>query len=200
MERISATLVRLPVPLLVTVTAAGFVAQRVTQTVLDTFYARSGYPVPYYRGQLSFSADRLEGWYAAMLDAGTLDVYRQTQLVDFGFIAATALFFTALLAVVARAFPAGHRGRRLATALVPLGLAAPLFDVIENLVSFVMLADPTEISQPVAIAYSCAAAVKFGAFLAVYLWVALGLAAAGVARGRQRRTTPSQRARRRSTR
>jgi hypothetical protein len=128
-----------------------------------------------------------------MLQGGTLDIYRQTQLVDFGFIAATALFFTALLALVAQVFLAGHRGRRVGAALVPLGFVAPLFDVIENLISFVMLADPTEIGQPVALAYSLAAALKFTAFLAVYLWVALGLVAAGVARRRQRPLTTAPR-------
>src|SRR5690348_14502156 len=109
---------------LVVATTAGFAAQRLTQTILDGFYARSGYPVAYYEGQLSFSAAKLSGWYSSMQRAGTLDVYWQTQFVDFAFIAATGLFFTALLLLVARAFPAGSRGRRLAGRLVPLGLVA----------------------------------------------------------------------------
>ena len=117
---------RVHLPLLLALTAGAFVAQRVTQTVLDSSYARSGYPVPYYEGQLSFSASKLEGWYATMEQHGTLGVYWQTQLLDFAFIAATAVFFTALLLCVARAIPSTHPARAVAITLVPLGVAAAL--------------------------------------------------------------------------
>ncbi|GAA2703287.1 hypothetical protein [Actinoplanes palleronii] len=171
----------------VSLVTAGFAAQRVTQTVLDGFYARSGYPVPYYTGQLSFSASKLSGWYTGMERDGTLDVYWQTQFVDFAFIAATALFFTALLFAVARAFPAGSGGRTFARRLIWFGLAAPLLDVLENLLSFVMLPDPGAISPVVALLYSSAAALKFACFFAVYLWAAVGLTTAAVVRIRGRR-------------
>src|SRR5690348_9050965 len=78
---------RAKLPVLAGATVAGFVAQQITQTVLDGFYARSGYPVPYYVGQLSFSAGKLSGWYTTMREAGTLGVYWQTQFMDFAFIA-----------------------------------------------------------------------------------------------------------------
>ncbi|WP_456789811.1 hypothetical protein [Cellulomonas sp. P5_C5] len=178
-------------PLLLALTAGGFVAQRVTQTVLDSFYARSAYPVPYYEGQLSFSASKLEGWYGTMQQDGTLGVYWQTQLVDFAFIAATAVFFTALLLCVARAVPSTHPARRIALALVPLGAAAASLDVVENLVSFVMLADPTSISAPVALLYSGVAALKFAGFLGVYAWTVVGLVLAVGVRVRRRRRVPA---------
>lgn len=164
----------------------GFAAQRVTQTVLDGFYARSGYPVPYYEGQLSFSADKLAGWYSAMRDGGTLDVYWQTQFVDFAFIAATLLFFTALLSAVARAFPPHTRARRFAHGMIWLGVAAPAFDVLENLLSFLMLPDPDAISPAIALLYSTAAALKFACFIAVYLWTITGLLSAATLRLRTR--------------
>ncbi|BCY05320.1 hypothetical protein [Actinoplanes sp. L3-i22] len=172
---------------LISVVALGFAAQRITQTVLDGFYARSGYPVPYYVGQLSFSAGKLSGWYAEMRRHGTLGVYWQTQFVDFAFIAATMLFFTALLVAVARAFPAGSRGRRIGRRMVWFGVAAPLFDVLENLFSFVMLPDPAAISPTVALLYSTAAALKFACFVVVYLWTAGGLSTAGIQWIRNRR-------------
>jgi hypothetical protein len=174
-----------PLPLLLALTAGGFVAQRLTQTILDSFYARSGYPVPYYEGQLSFSASKLEGWYGTMQQSGTLGVYWHTQLVDFAFIAATAVFFTALLLGVARAIPSTHPARRLAAALVPLGAAAALFDVVENLASFVMLVNPTTISEPLALLYSGVAALKFAAFVGVYAWTVAGLVLAVTVRRRR---------------
>jgi hypothetical protein len=174
-----------PLPLLIGVTVAGFAAQRTAQVVLDGFYARSGYPVPYYQGQLSFSAARLQDWYTSMRRNGTLGVYWQTQFVDFAFIAATGVFFTALLLCVARAQPAG-RLRRIGLGLVPAGLAAAGFDVLENLLSFVMLPYPASIDPLVALLYSGAAAAKFGAFLVVYGWVVAGLLLAAAARFRRR--------------
>ncbi|MEU4159660.1 hypothetical protein [Actinoplanes sp. NPDC026670] len=162
----------------------GFAAQRITQTVLDGFYARSGYPVPYYEGQLSFSADKLTGWYSTMQANGTLGIYWQTQFVDFAFIAATLLFFIALLSAVAQAFPAGTRGRRLARRMIWLGAAAPVFDVLENLLSFLMLPDPTTISPTIALLYSTAAALKFTCFIAVYLWAIIALPTAATLRRR----------------
>jgi hypothetical protein len=176
---------RAKLPVLVGATVAGFAAQRVSQVVLDGFYARSGYPVPYYVGQLAFSADKLSGWYTQMRQAGTLGIYWQTQFVDFAFIAATALLFTAALALVARAFPAGTRGRRIATAAIALGPFAPLCDAVENLFSFAMLPDPGSINPVVAALYSTAAALKFAGFFAVYLWIPAALIAALISRRRR---------------
>jgi hypothetical protein len=167
--------------------AVGLVAQRLTQAILDTFYARSGYPVPYYEGQLAFSAAKLTGWYTAMQRNGTLGVYWHTQFVDFGFILATGLLFTAVLLLVARAVPAGA-ARRLALTLVLLGPVVALLDVVENLISFVLLTSPTAVSEPLALIYSTAAALKFAGFLAVYTWAVAGLVTAAVLRLRRRRT------------
>ena len=151
---------------------------------LRCFYARSGYPVPYYTGQLSFSATKLERYFATMQDRGTLDVCVRTQVVDFAFIAATAFLFVSSLLLVARAFAPRHPGRRIVTALVPLALVAPVFDSLENLCSFVMVANPTSISSPLALVYSTMAAIKFAGFAAVYGIAAVGLVDAALSRRR----------------
>ena len=177
---------KLSVPVLIAATIVSAILQAIAQAVLNTFYERSGYPVPYYVGQTSFDAAKLEGWYATMRSAGTLDVYWQTQFVDFAFIAATALLHLALLALVARLLPAGA-WRRTAVALLVVGLLAPAFDVLENLASFVALANPTDISPIVAVVYSSFAALKFLCFFAVYLWVPVALVAALVFRARATR-------------
>ncbi|WP_155370736.1 hypothetical protein [Catellatospora vulcania] len=173
-------------PLLLGLFGAGFVAQRVSQGVLDGLYARSGYPVPYYAGQLSFSGRKLSGWYSAMERGGTLETYWQTQFVDFAFIAATALFFTAALLLVARAMPPASAARSKAVALVPLALVAPVADALENLISFVLLSDPAHVNGALAIVYSTVAAVKFAGFAFVYLWLPAGLLTAALLRFRGR--------------
>ena len=73
---------------------------------------------------------------------------------------------------------------------MPLGAAAALLDVVENLVSFVMLADPTSISEPVALLYSGVAALKFAGFFGVYAWTLAGLALAVTVRVRRRVPAP----------
>ena len=170
---------KLSLPILLIATIASVVLQTVAQAVLNVFYANSGFPVAYYVGQTAFDAAKLEGWYATMQAAGTLDVYWQTQFVDFGFIAATALLHFFALVLVARLLPAGA-WRRFAMALVVVGLLAPAFDVLENLVSFIALANPTDVNPVVAIVYSSFASLKFLGFFAVYLWVPVGLVAAAV--------------------
>lgn len=173
-------------PLLLGLLGVGFIAQRVSQIVLDGFYARSGYPVPYYTGQLSFSGERLSEWYSTMERGGTLGIYWQTQFVDFGFVATTALFFTALLLVVARAMPPESAARSKAVALIPFALAAPALDALENLISFILLSDPAQVNGVLAIAYSTVAAAKFAGFGFVYLWAIVGLLTAAVLRLRAR--------------
>ena len=185
-NRLADRALSLRVAVLVVATIASAVLQSIVQQgPLNRLYAASGYPVPYYVGQTSFSADKLEGWYRTMDAAGTLGVYWQTQFVDFTFIIATALLHFWLLVLVARMLPAGT-WRRVAIAFVTVGFAAPAFDALENLVSFVALANPAEINPVVAIVYSSIAVLKFAGFFAVYLWVAVGVVTAVILRVRAR--------------
>jgi hypothetical protein len=139
-----------------------FVAFQVVKAALDASYAASGHPVDYATGQLAFDADRIEGYYATMQAAGTLDVYVRTQIIDFGFIACVMALGLLLGTLVARLGRPGSLGRRVALVAAGLAVLGAGFDAAENLLSFVMLARPDAIAQPVALAYSTAAAVKFG--------------------------------------
>ena len=174
----------LPVRALIAATVLSLVLQTIAQSVLNVFYARSLYPVAYFVGQTAFDAEKLEGWYRAMEEAGTLGVYWQTQFVDFAFIAATALLHYWLLLLITRILPVG-RWRRIGLAALVIGLLAPAFDVLENLVSFIALSNPTEILPVTAIVYSSFASLKFLSFFAVYLWVPVALVAAAVLRIRR---------------
>ncbi|WP_143033552.1 hypothetical protein [Roseicitreum antarcticum] len=132
---------------------------------LDTSYAASGHPVDYATGQLAFDARLIEGYYAHMIEAGTLQVYWQTQFIDFGFIAAVmivaVLFGTLAARFGGRINRLGVWGWNLGLAAAFLGVSGAAFDALENLLSFMMLASSHTIPQPLALAYSTAAAVKF---------------------------------------
>ena len=145
---------------------------------LNRSYAASAYPVPYYVAQLSFDASRLQGWYAYMLERGTLGIYWQTQFIDFVFILSTILLHFMALLLISRAFAAGSAGRRAMVVCAFVSALGPLFDVAENLVSFVMLAQPLSFPVWLAWLYSGCAALKFAFFCFAYLAASLGLIAA----------------------
>lgn len=176
---------RLPLPAHLALAVVAFGGFQWAKGRLDASYAASNHPVDYATGQLAFDARVIEGYYAAMTEAGTLDVYWQTQFIDFGFIAgvmAVALLFGTLAARLGGRLGAlGLWGWRLGMAAAVLGVSGAAFDAVENLLSFVMLSRPQAIPQGLALAYSSAAAVKFalltGAMLTLVISVTLGVAA-----------------------
>ena len=156
-----------------------FAAFQGIKAVLDASYAASLHPVDYATGQLAFDSEVIEGYYAVMIEAGTLDIYWRTQMIDFGFIASIMVLSVLLGTFLARLGGPGSWGARAGIAGAVLGLAGATMDVLENLMSFVMLANPQNISQLVAFVYSSFAAAKFGlltlAMLAMLAALVIGL-------------------------
>ena len=149
---------------------------------LDASYAASRHPVDYATGQTSFSGDAIKGWYKVMTDAGTLDIHRQTQLIDFGFIAgmiAIGLFGGLLLA---RAWRSGSLARKAALFTATIVPAGALFDAAENVVSFVMLANPADFANWIALPYSALASLKFACITMGMAGVLVSLLAGAVGR------------------
>jgi hypothetical protein len=148
-----------------------YLGTRVTNIILDHSYAASLYPVPFYVGQTAFRGEVLKGYYAHMLEAQTLDIYWRTQLIDFGFIAAVfiaGVTVSLCLARLNKPFPFLYKLSLVAALLIPLGA---IFDTIENLISFVMLAQPTHFPDWIAFIYSSFAVLKFAAIIPGYcLW------------------------------
>ena len=142
-------------------TGGAIVALAGMNNVLNASYTASKHPVGFAEGQTTFSGSEIKGFYAVMEASGTLDRYVATQLIDFGFIAAMALVGWTLGTLLRRLHQQGTWPHRLATitlVAVPLGAG---FDVVENLISFVMLAQPSTFADWIAIPYSTAAVIKF---------------------------------------
>lgn len=129
---------------------------------LDASYAASLHPVDYMTGQTRFSGEAVKEYYATMSDAGTLDIYVTTQLIDFGFIIGffgIGFFVCTLIARLSRVASYGQK------AGIGAGLAfvfGGLSDMIENGWSFIMLANPSSFADWLAIPYSAFATMKFG--------------------------------------
>ncbi|MBK1878291.1 hypothetical protein [Pelagicoccus mobilis] len=155
------------------VAIAAWAVSRVSQVWLDSFYDRSKFPVPFYVGQTTFDAAELKGYYAHMINEGTLGIYVQTQLVDFVFMAASFVFLLILAGTALRTLPAAIRESKFgnfAKAMLWVMPLAPVFDAIENLTSFVMLANPQDFAYWLVYPYSSFAVVKFALFGLGYLW------------------------------
>lgn len=129
---------------------------------LDASYAAAKHPVDYFTGQTTFSGPAVKGYYAQMLETGTLDVYWTTQVIDYGFIFAIiciGTFVATLFARISRKESVGRRIGLLGGASLCLGA---ICDAIENAWSFLMLANPTDFPDWLALPYSAFASVKFG--------------------------------------
>lgn len=160
MKKILERMTTLPMAAHIGVSVLAFVGFNMVKSRLDASYAASGHPVDYATGQLAFDASVIEGYYGVMQEAGTLDIYLRTQIIDFGFIAAIMVLSVTLGTLAARLNAPGW-GRRLGFWAAGAGVIGATFDALENLVSFVMLARPDSIAQPVALIYSSFAAAKF---------------------------------------
>ncbi|MCH8466214.1 MAG: hypothetical protein LAT78_06560 [Roseinatronobacter sp.] len=156
-----AKVLRLPVLAHGGLVLAAMAAFSLIKQRLDSSYVAARHPVDYAAGQLAFDAQKIEGYYAHMIAEGTLEIYWQTQFIDFAFIAAIMVLSVLLGTFVARLSGPGGYGARLGIGAAVLGVAGAAMDVMENLGSFLMLADPGNIAQPLALIYSSFAALKF---------------------------------------
>lgn len=142
------------------------------KTRLDATYAASRHPVDHLTGQTAFSAEVIKGYYAQMQAFGTLETYQRAQVIDFGFILGMLLVGVLLSTFIARFAREASTARRAALLAGLAMIGASVSDSLENLVSFVMLADPQGFPGWIALAYSGFAAVKF-ALIALAILLAL---------------------------
>ncbi len=178
---------RISTATLACVSGFSLVLNLVATAWLNTSYAASKFPVPYHVAQLSFDAQRIRSWYAYLIEQETLAIYWQTQLVDFVFIATVLLLHVSTLLLASRLFGVDSFGRRWMERAAVLSTIAPLADTVENLVSFVMLSDPTGFPDGLALLYSSLAAIKFVFFAFAYVALPVGVLAGIISQRLRRR-------------
>lgn len=146
-----------------------------TSYILERSYVLSLFPVPYFEQQTSFDPVKMKEWYAFMIEQGTFGIYIKTQFIDFAFIAAVILAGFTAWTFVANLYPQGSffekYGKKLAFALPIAGA----FDVFENLVSFVMIANPESFADSIIIPYSSFAVLKFAFWALALVWLSASL-------------------------
>ena len=156
-------------------TVVGVVLNVWTTVVLNRAYAASGFPVPYWEAQLSFSHLKIKGWYQALIEKDSIGLYLHAQYVDFLFIASVLVLHVAVLVLVSRMLPNASRARSVMLFAALLSSLAPVLDALENLVSFVMLAQPLSFEPALALIYSALAAGKFTMFTFAYVAGGVGV-------------------------
>lgn len=159
------------------ITLAALASYGIISSILEASYIQSRFPVPYFVQQTSFDAIKMKEWYAQMIEQDTFGIYLKTQFIDFAFIAAVVIAGFALWSLVANLHKPGsfiHRaGYKMAWALPMAGL----FDVLENLVSFFMIADPAGFPDFLIFPYSTFAVLKFGCWTVGLIWLLVSLLA-----------------------
>lgn len=141
---------------------------RIAKATLDVSYAASRHPVDFVTGQTGFNGEILKGYYATMQGHGTLDIYWQTQLIDFAFIVSVFLIGVLSSSMVMRFARINGYATRVARAAGAFLVLGALCDAIENLISFYMLSHHESFANWIALPYSGFATVKF-------LLIALGM-------------------------
>jgi len=117
-------------------------------------YTASNHPVSYAKGQTSFDGELIKSYYATMTEAGTLDVYVRTQLLDFGLVLAFAAVGALFCTFFARFARPESWGRRLGIWSGITLIFGATCDAIENSLSFFMLASPIDFPDWLALPYS----------------------------------------------
>lgn len=151
------------------------VIRQATQIWLDGLYVDSQFPVPFYIGQTTFNAEELKGYYAVLLEKGTLGKYFWVQMADYLFMVTVFVSFFALMTAVYRSLPEVDWLKSFAWIMIFIAPTAALFDAVENLVSFIFIANPRDFADWLVHPYSSFAVIKFAIFIIAYLWAALGL-------------------------
>lgn len=127
---------------------------------LQNRYDATGYPVTFFEGQTTFSGTAVKGHWAELAQLGTLEAFAQVQQFDFIFMACVAAFGVLGGLLIVR-LTSGRLGRTIGYTTVVAAITGALSDALENVVSFVMLADPTGFADALAITHSGFAVLKF---------------------------------------
>jgi hypothetical protein len=136
---------------------------------VETSFVTTKYPMSLFEGQLAFSGAALKSHYSTILAQGTFNRFVLTQVIDFAWIIGLmlTLFFTHV--AIARGQAADSAWRHFALRLAVIAPLIAASDAFENFVSFIMLANPQQFPDWLALLYSGFAAIKWS-------WAVIGVA------------------------
>ena len=147
---------------------------RRTMAWLEGLYQQTMFPVPVIEGQTAFDGQLIKSYYAVLLENDTMGDYLHVQLVDFGFMLTMFAAMFCMTVATYRSLPKVKWLKGLAWIIVLLAPLAPVFDALENFVSFFMIAKPESFANWLAIPYSTFAVIKYALSGLGFVWTCLG--------------------------
>ena len=156
-------------------TFALYALSQVTLHWLDSWYAASQFPVPFFEGQTTFNAEHYKSYLAVMEDKGTLGTFFTTQIIDYAYLITIALSFGALAIAIFRSLPNIRWLKTTAKILGIISVQAATFDALENAVSFIFIANPQDFADWLIYPYSSFAVAKFACYVVTYFWAPIAV-------------------------
>ena len=147
---------------------------QLTMGWLNGLYEQTLFPVSYMVGQTTFNAVELKGYWAVLIEKGTLGKYIEVQIADYLFMLTVFVSFGCCAIAVFRSLPQNSKLRKFAWVMVLIAPQTATLDALENATSFIMLTDPQDFADWLVYPYSSFAVAKFALFSVTYLWVAIG--------------------------
>lgn len=141
---------------------------------MEGIYIESLFPVSVMKGQTAFDGNLIKSYYAVLLENETMDKYLYVQLMDYGFMLTMFAAMASMTIATYRSLPEQRHIKNIAWAIVLIAPLAPLFDALENFVSFFMIANPENFANWLAYPYSSFAVIKFSLSGLGFVWTLLG--------------------------
>lgn len=142
----------------------------------ESLFAKVNYPHAGFGGpQATFDLEERRSEYTALIEQGTLPLFRYVQYVDFGIVIGTLLVFASLLLLIAQSQPPHSAGRRISqfgAILISLG---PFMDFCENVTLLLILRSPLEYPVPLGMLNLLCTAGKTTFFILGWLIMAVGI-------------------------
>jgi len=148
----------------ITVLTVSFIVFIFFNVYLGVLYENTGYPVPLLEGQTRFNAELLRSDFSVLIDSNTLGDYILIQYLDIGIMISTAIFFTMLALYISRKLKS-FKWKRKAIIFSALFPVSSLFDLTENAFLLIMVYNPENFSDWLAVSYSSSAVLKLLSFI-----------------------------------
>lgn len=138
------------------------------QVLLQATFATVRHPVALGIANTTSNADTLRAWYQVLRAQGTLDRMVATELVDLIWVTGAAACVVLLALLAARLLERRNPdAARLLRRIAPWTALAPGLDVVENVLSLAMLAEPVAFPAALAAAHAAVSSVKLAAMILV---------------------------------
>jgi hypothetical protein len=143
-------------------------------------YPEKGLIGPYPSWWFTFSSETLKSHYSVLIEQKTLDTFISVQYFDFGLMLTTGIFLCILAVVVARKHEDNSFFRKFGFMATLIIAISSVMDLFENFILLIMLSNPMEFPEWMAIVYSGFATAKVSFVTVGLLFVIMSSVVLGV--------------------